>query len=410
MSIMIATTNPKWYQRAWAAADSLPTPHIIFSEEQVSSNFLLYRDIDPNVEIRYAVKACSIAPILKTAAMLQLGADCQSVMEAQLALNAGIDASRISICSPRLTVDDVSWLMNKGIKIIADSLSQFSLVSARIECGNARPNWSFGVRVSLPISATSRFHNKLGIEPKAIQEICSNTQEQVLARLDEIHHHGSARQTGDEALLEIAGSLGAVARSLEASLPIKFNRLNVGGGLDSPSRVLAAGSDTKKILKSIYKTASSQLDKPGRTVVFEPGRAIAKDAAVAITSVTNVKRLYGKNIAVVDISTNVLIPLPLAEFALVSELAPVSISNPYTVVDGTCSPAGVVINQVNSTEINEGDRLMISQVGAYTWSLAEPFYDFLPALSWLRSDGSLEQLFDSNDAKFVVERLLMFRR
>ncbi|WP_158499786.1 diaminopimelate decarboxylase family protein [Sinorhizobium fredii] len=383
---------------------SLPTPCLVYGEARLRANIAHY-SLNGAAKIRYAVKACSLRPVLQTIAACGAGADCQSIMEVALAKKAGIRCSEISVSSPRLRVNELEWLVEQGIRIIADSTSQLHLIERIVRDGRAPPDWTFGVRLSLGIEATTRFHSKLGMALDTICEACGQLSAASLARLVEIHHHGTARMVSAADASRISRSFGDQVGEIERRLRIRFPFLNLGGGLDSPSMINAAGEHTTRLLHAMHQAIAQVLDLQDRNLVMEPGRALVKDAAVGLTSVCNVKELYGRNLAIVDLSTNVLVPLPLAEFFVGSPGNQASRNLMYDVVDGTCSPAGVIARDVILPKLAAGDRLFIYQAGAYTWSLAEPFYDHYPSVFWLSGADYLAPVFRTADSKQLVAKL-----
>lgn len=386
------------------------TPAVFYAEEQVLANMALYESaIEPSrVEFRYAVKACSLFPMLQTVARVGWGADCQSVMEGGLALRAGVKASKSSLCSPRLSLEDIGWAMTNGLPVIADSRSQLDMIGQLLKQRIKMPcEWHCGARVSLPVEGTVRFHSKLGMEIKSIVQALRDMPE-LLPHFGELHHHGAAREVGAELLTEIAVAEALAIRELEESFSFRVARINLGGGMEPDSLLQGYGGSTRSVLEAIFRGVenTSNSSRSERIFVFEPGRAIAKDAAIASTKVINMKELRGNNIAVVDVSTNLLIPLPLAQFGVHYPVCDHGVRKGdltlYDIVDGTCSPAGVICRQAALPKLEEGQQLLISQVGAYTWSLAEPFYDWLPDLWWIDQGGTFHALITRSKAKQVV--------
>lgn len=380
------------------------TPSVFYAAKQISANLKVYESLVQGIpkELRYAMKACALAPVVRHVAACGWGADCQSRMEAELALRCKIEASKISICSPRLSKSDVVWSLEKGVRIIADSHSQLSLVNKVISQVKLHSSWRLGVRVSLPVEGTIRFHSKLGMDPDTV---ISSVKEmpQLSKYLNEIHHHGAARETDSDLAVEVARVMAHKVVEIEGLTEARFSQINLGGGFEPESVINEFGSSTEEIYQAVISEMSQHFSFDDRKLVLEPGRAIVKDAAVGLTTVDHVKHLWNTNVAVVDIATNLFIPLPLAYFQALCLDDRGGTIKEYDVVDGTCSPAGVICRNTYLPELHEGDRLLIDHAGAYTWSLAEPFYDYLPQLWWIADDGTVEQILTRNDVKKMVD-------
>lgn len=380
------------------------TPAVFYSAEATSANLKVYQSVAPHVvkQLRYAMKACALSPVVRHVAAAGWGADCQSRMEAELALRCKIDASLISVCSPRLSEADAAWCLNNGIRVIADSQSQLRILNELVGTVAVHAAWRLGVRISLPVEGTVRFHSKLGIDPETI--VASLKEMPALNEyLDEIHHHGAARETDSILAVDVARVMAHKIVEIEGLTDARFANINLGGGFEPDSVIKGSGSSTAEIYDAIVSEMSNHFSFDHRILVLEPGRAIIKDAAVGLTTVNHIKKLWNTDVAVVDLATNIFIPLPLARFeALCLEQRGGTVKE-YDVVDGTCSPAGVLCRSTFLPELHEGDRLLIDHAGAYTWSLAEPFYDYLPDLWWINSDGSIEQILSRKQAKQWVD-------
>jgi diaminopimelate decarboxylase len=110
------------------------------------------------------------------------------------------------------------------------------------------------------------------------------------------------------------------------------------------------------------------------------GRFLVEDTAVAVATVERVKRLGDLRWLVVDLSTNLLVPLPLARFELAERQGRELVRT--AVCDGTCSPAGVFCRDIMYASVPEGERIAILNCGAYTAALAEPFFEPPAPVFW----------------------------
>lgn len=398
------------------------TPAAFYSCRQILDNCCVYEAAvgARAANFRYAVKACPLAPVLRTIASAGWGADCQSVMEAELALEAGIAAQQISICSPRLDRRAVEFAVERQIILIADSVDQMELLAECLaqRCFTPSQSWHFGARLSLDVAATERFHTKLGMEVADVVR-CLDRFPVLRAHFNEIHHHGLAREFKDTVSTAIAASMRCALATIEAHLEQPIRYINFGGGFEPESLLRSVhGVTTAELLAGVLASFDSLPSVPSITVaasgvpastlhrqcgdrilVFEPGRAITKDASIIVTSVTNTKQLRGANIAVVDASTNLLIPLPLAEFSVALIDDPCTERQVWEIVDGTCSPAGVVARKASLPAIKPGAKLVVNNTGAYTWSLCEPFFDYLPQLWWIDCDLNFVSIFSPDSSR-----------
>ncbi len=52
--------------------------------------------------------------------------------------------------------------------------------------------------------------------------------------------------------------------------------------------------------------------------------------------------------------------------------------------------------------MGEGNILWVGLSGAYTWSLAQSFYDYIPSAWWLDKQGSIKQIISRENNKKIA--------
>ena len=92
--------------------ERVTTPCMIYSAEQIRKNLAALRICDSpsqRRELRYAIKACPLGPVLREVSTAGWGADCQSRMEAGNSVDPGFRGAMLALSSPRLSRDDALW-------------------------------------------------------------------------------------------------------------------------------------------------------------------------------------------------------------------------------------------------------------------------------------------------------------
>lgn len=390
-----------------ATLGRLPTPCMLWSERRVISNLDAFRNElgATDEDLRYAVKACAVSPLLETLRDEGLSFDCQSALEVTLCLKCRISPHRIAISSPALPSSLISWAMRWGALIIVDSAEQLKRVMDMYNVKHrSHAKFQIGLRLSLNVKATARFHDKLGDTIEKYNIILKGLNGSCRTRIREIHHHGFARLLDGQGVIDAADELATAVDQLYSAAEIPISRVNIGGGTECITMIRENGGS----LKGILGTAIDRLRLPTRSgkqlrVIMEPGRALVKDAGYGLCSVLDVKNGRHGPVAVVDLATNVLIPLPLAQFRARPIARETGKTRRYLIGDGTCSPAGVI--QVGCRlpkSLKTGQRLIVEFAGAYTWPLAESFYTTIPPGYYLSTTGKLKRFFSEENGLTIA--------
>jgi diaminopimelate decarboxylase len=198
-----------------------------------------------------------------------------------------------------------------------------------------------------------------------------------------IHCHAWTRQYSPRrylaALRPVLRFLGEIEREIGRPIPW----IDVGGGFGSRNMLEASGNHIADFLAPL----AEQIRRLGgeRELLVEPGRYLINDAAVCIGQVLTRKRNAGRRWLLTDAGSHIL---PLRE-NVEYYVAPAAVSQGkerYYVGDGLCIPSGVLPGSFPLGKIRVGDKLVILNCGAYTFSLARHFGDLAPAVALVDGD------------------------
>jgi diaminopimelate decarboxylase len=125
-------------------------------------------------------------------------------------------------------------------------------------------------------------------------------------RVGWLHLHQFNRLADVGLFEESISVLADVVRGLRTE-GIEIPSVDIGGGLESLTRLDDAGAPVEEIAMAV----SRQLGPLGlERVLTEFGRAVVGDAGIALGRVTAVRRGGRRSWVVVDIPTNILVPVP----------------------------------------------------------------------------------------------------
>jgi diaminopimelate decarboxylase len=260
--------------------------------------------------ICFAVKANSNQAVLKSLARLGAGMDVVSRGELRRALAAGVAPDKITFSGVGKTKDEMAFALKLGILCFnVESESELALLSELAHCrGRTAP---IALRVNPDIDAkthtkiaTGKAENKFGIPISRAREVyaCAAKLRGIEVRGVDIH---IGSQITDLAPFDAAFSLIAdFVRELRCD-GHAIEHIDLGGGLGIP---YAHWEDPESYHPDRYASiVKAKLSPLNCRLIFEPGRLIAGNAGILVTTVLYVKRGEAKTFIIVDAGMNDLV-------------------------------------------------------------------------------------------------------
>ena len=355
-----------------ALAKEVGTPFYCYSSATLERQYKTFSAAVPTGSlVAYAAKANDNMAVLKTLARLGAGCDVVSGGELAKALAAGIPPGKIVFSGVGKTAGEMRAGLEAGIY-------QFNVESEpELDALNA-------VALSLGKRASVSFRVNPDVDAKTHAKITTGTSETKFgipfAHAREAYAHAATlkgieivgvdvhigSQITDLEPFEIAFTrVGELIVQLRAD-GHGINRLDLGGGLgvhyahdnDPPPDPAAYGAMVARVTKDF-----------GCKLSFEPGRLIAANAGVLVSSVIYVKRGDAKDFLIIDAGMNDLIRPAMYEahheIAAVAEPAPGSPRPKYDVVGPVCETSDLFAADRALPELKSGDLVAILSAGAY---------------------------------------------
>lgn len=252
--------------------------------------------------ICYSVKANSNLAVIATLAQLGAGADIVSEGELRRALEAGVPAEKIVFSGVGKTANEMRAALAVGIlQFNVESLSEIDLLAETAsEMGKTA---QIALRVNPDIDAgghekisTGKAENKFGIAWEDAERGFAHARE-----LDGVSAIGIDIHIGSQ-ITELAPFRRAFEKiaGLLANLRADghdIQRLDLGGGLGVP---YGRDNDTPPDPAAYAQIIADTLGDSGCTIMLEPGRLIAANAGILVTSVIRTKQGQAKNFMIVD--------------------------------------------------------------------------------------------------------------
>ena len=319
--------------------------------------------------ICYSVKANSNLAVIATLAQLGAGADIVSEGELRRALEAGVPAEKIVFSGVGKTANEMRAALAVGIlQFNVESLSEIDLLAETAsEMGKTA---QIALRVNPDIDAgghekisTGKAENKFGIAWEDAERGFAHAR-----ALDGVSAIGIDIHIGSQ-ITELAPFRRAFEKiaGLLANLRADghdIQRLDLGGGLGVP---YGRDNDTPPDPAAYAQIIADTLGDSGCTIMLEPGRLIAANAGILVTSVIRTKQGQAKNFMIVDAAMTELMRPTLYDAH--HHIAPIAESDAATkqwdVVGPVCE-TGDYLGLDRALPVLEGGALVaIFAAGAY---------------------------------------------
>ena len=326
--------------------------------------------------ICFAVKSNGNLAVLKTLASAGAGADVVSEGELRLALKAGIPAAHCVFSGVAKTAAEMRFALQQGIfQLNAESAAELETLNAVAgEMGLCAP---VALRVNPDVEAgthakisTGQKENKFGIAMEQAREIYRQAASLPHLDVQGVSIHIGSQLTSLEPFRQAFKRVRQLVEQLRAD-GHNIRTLDLGGGLGIPYEEGAAPpspQDYAAVVDETMRGFDGQL-------MFEPGRMIAGNAGVLVTTVLYVKQTEHKRFLMVDAGMNDLMRPALydAYHAILPVREGQGGVQPYDVVGPVCESSCIFAKNRALPESQAGDLLVLRSAGAYGASMSNSY-------------------------------------
>jgi diaminopimelate decarboxylase len=365
------------------------SPAWIISEKQINENILAFtRFTGDKSRIFYPVKTNPSLTILQILAKNGAGADCASQMEINLALLAGIELKNISYNTPVQDIQICESLLLLGANVVMDD------INAILELQNLVEHVSYKgklfLRLNLPEYVGYSNHNdnqelmahghkssKFGIPVEDIESILKR----ITIPISGLHVHVGTQMDNMKSFEHAILSLNNLAENL-MTLGHFITDINLGGGLGIPFE-----SSQEFPSVDFWCNNLIPLKKENIKYSVEPGHAVIGNAVALLTRIQTIKESRGKKWAIVDVGTDQLAKVTLLKWPhrILSKLGEEIQSGNDAIAGPLCFAGDTLKDNINADSLKKGDPLLVTEAGAYTFSLSNKF-NGRTAPKWLLLD------------------------
>ena len=354
-------------------AAAVGTPFYCYSTATLTRHYRVFADAFTGHEtlVCYAMKANSNQAVIATLARLGAGMDVVSEGELRRALAAGVPPDRIVFSGVGKTERELAFALDTGILCInVESEPELHLLDRVARDKGVRAPVSFRInpdvdaRTHAKIS-TGRKADKFGIPYEDARRIYREAAALDGIRVTGVDMHIGSQVTDLEPFDNAYQLLVELVEILRGD-GHDIAHVDFGGGLGIPYDESIAPPPEPLAYADVIKKWANRL---ACRLIFEPGRMIAGNAGILVTSVIHAKPVRDKTFLIVDAAMNDLIRPTLydAHHDVKPVRAPVPGARTVTadIVGPVCETGDYLAQGRTMAEAGAGDLLAVMTAGAY---------------------------------------------
>jgi diaminopimelate decarboxylase len=362
-------------------ARSVGTPAYVYSAATLLRHYNLFDEAlawGPHL-VCYAVKAASNVAILKLLGDAGAGMDVVSEGEYRRARAAGVPGDRIVFSGVGKTEGEMRYVLENGIRQInLESEPEYRLLSKiASEMGVEVP---VTVRVNPDVDAkthekiaTGKSDNKFGIPIARARAVYAEIATLPGLKIIGIDVHIGSQLTDLDPFRAAYRKVADLTEQLRAD-GHEISRLDLGGGLGIP---YARSNLAPPVPMEYGQVIREEVGHLGCEIEIEPGRLIAGNAGILLTSTIFVKEGEGRDFLILDAAMNDLIRPAMYgahhDIIPVKEPAPGVDTRPFDIVGPICETGDTFAKGREMPPVGAHDLIAFRSAGAYGAVMASEY-------------------------------------
>ena len=344
------------------------SPTYCYSYNKLRENILKFKKnfIKINPLICFAVKSNNNKTILNEIARLGVGADVVSKGELMAALKSKINPKKIVFSGVGKTYDEINFAVKKKILLInAESKSEIETILQVAKKINKTID--IGIRLNPNVDAntikeitTGKNSNKFGLSEKEVINLINYYKTSKYLNIRCLSVHIGSQITSHIPYLKM---LKTVQKIIDKS-NFNFKYIDLGGGMG-----INYGQNSKELNYKKYSDKINKFVKKNKVnIIFEPGRSIVGNVGYLLTKIIYIKKTSKINFIIVDAGMNDLMRPAL--YKAYHRIIPTKknkrkVSKRHDFVGPICETTDKFLSLNSYQKLDEGDNIVICDVGAY---------------------------------------------
>jgi diaminopimelate decarboxylase len=378
-----------------------PTPFHIYDEKairQTARGLLKAFAWAPGFREYFAVKACPNPYILKILKEEGCGADCSSLPELLLAQKTGITGEAIMFSSNDTPAGEYRQARALGAVINLDDISHIPFLSEHAGLPellclryNPGPLREGNAIIGKPEEA------KYGCTRAQLFEGYQALRDQGVKRFG-LHTMVASNELNPQYFVDTARMLYSLVAELHEKLGIRFEFVNIGGGIGIPYRPEQTAVDLEAVSHGIQAAYDELIRARGMhplRLYMEMGRLITGPHGYLVTRVLHLKDTYRKYAGVDACMANLMRPGIYGAYHHITVMGRQdrAADTLYDVTGSLCENNDKFAIQRPLPMVERGDLLVIHDAGAHGYAMGFNYNGKLRSAELLlKPDGQVEQI------------------
>ncbi len=357
------------------------SPLYVTNEERLRANFRRYKDAFPDANLYYAAKANANFTILRIMADEGAGADVFSDGELYMALLAGIPKEKVLFNGNSKSDHELLMAVKTGVRVSLDSLDELKTLSTIAKNEGAVVDISFRVNPDVspdthPKISTGLRTSKFGVPHDEVVRAYKEALDLPGVNPVGIHCHIGSQ------ILDITPFAEAMTKMMDlveqvSRLGAELEFVDVGSGLGIPYEKGVKVPTPQDLADLILPIFNERCKAEGISpkLVLEPGRYIAADSTVLLTTVNTMKEAAKKFVGV-DAGFNLMIRPAMYDsyqHVVVANKADAPAKDIYSIAGPICETGDILAHDRELPQIEKGDIIAVLDAGAYGFSMSSQY-------------------------------------
>lgn len=397
---MIGKKLPFTKEQLEKIIEQYPTPFHIYDEKGIrafAKKFTTAYSWNPGFKEYYAIKACPNPYLMKILRSEGFGIDCSSLAELELAERVGLRGEEIMFTSNDTPAEEYIKARKLGAIINLDDISHIKYLETHaglpeLVCFRYNPGAlkDGNVIIGQPEEA------KYGFTREQLFEGYKILKDKGITRFG-LHTMVASNELDPNYFIETAEILFELIVEISQTLGIRFEFVNLGGGIGIPYRPEQTPVDLDIMSKGIQKLYEELIVTKGLAplkIFFESGRAITGPYGFLVTKVLHIKNTYKKYAGVDACMANLMRPALYGAYHHITVMGKGQMPHhPYDVTGSLCENNDkFAINRL-LPELEAGDIIVIHDTGAHGHAMGFNYNGKLRSAELLlRENGEVTQI------------------
>lgn len=354
------------------------TPLFVYSSDHLQQRVAdLRAAMPPRLAIHYAMKGNPFPAVLALMNGLVDGFDVASGGELELALAAGVDASRISFAGPGKRDREMERAISLGVTLNSESEGEVERAIAIGEKLRVTPRLAVRVNPSFDLKGSGMKMGggakQFGVDADRVPALVKR----IIAAGAEwrgFHIYAGSQALKAEAVVDMQAQTLALVGELTAAIGVSPPQVNLGGGFgipyfpgDEPVDIKTVGAALGEALDALPNSLS------GTHFCIELGRFLVGEAGVYLTRIVDRKISHGETFLITDGGLHHQLAASGNFGTVIRRNYPVAIANKFgaepeevaSIVGCLCTPLDKLSDQAHLPRADVGDLVAIFCAGAY---------------------------------------------